>query len=131
MYIVPYTYSWSKSPVGTRQYHTIDLLVQGACTTTLWNEENPDVEAILTSNDIYSTNLFVSESVTYAKVDLQRTSMTSMYRWTELPVGDTDTLCWRRFNHITEGGAAWLPVPAPFRALLDTIVEREAKGRSQ
>ena len=130
MYIVPYTHTYSKNPLGSLLYHTIDVLVQGSCTTSLWEEETSDVKALLESNDIYSTHLFVSGPVTYANVDLKKTNMSSMYRWTELSVTDTDTLCWRRFKHITEGGAAWLPVPPPFRVLLDTIIEREAKGRS-
>ena len=143
MYIVPYTYSCSKHPIGILVFHTIDLLVQGACTSTLWEEEGgQSVEDILTSNDIYCMALDMSGSTTYAKVDTKRTDMGSMFKASELPMGDKDTLCWRRFNYITQSNSSnssnsnnssnssnssnspWLP--SPFGTILDGIVKREA-----
>jgi len=128
MYIVPYAYSCSKHPIGILVFHTIDLLVQGACTSTLWEEEGgQSVEDILTSNDIYCTALDVSGSTTYAKVDTKRTDMGSMFKASELPMGDKDTLCWRRFNYITQSNSSNSPwLPSPFEPILDGIVKREA-----
>ena len=124
MYIVPYTYRGSKSPVGNHVYHTIDLLVQGG--TALWEEEEGDVPTLLASNDIFIEDLDPVGQTTYAKVDSQKTHMASMYRWTELPLGDKDTLSWRRFNYITEGTVAWLPAPSgPFGPVLEHIVTSE------
>lgn len=129
MYIVPYTYLSSKSPVGEQTYHTIDLLVQGG--TALWEEavDEASIPDLLASNDLVVHPLFVSNQVAYVKVDTARTNMASMYRWTEVLLKDKDTLCWRRFNHITQKGAEWLSFcPEPFGPLLERIIEREAKG---
>ena len=128
MYIVPYTYSCSNPSIGGRRYHVIDLLVQGG--TALWAEEASDInpKALLASNDIYTVRIDVVGSMAYAKVDTQATRMGTMYRWPEVPSSDKDTLCWRRFYHVTEGDRSWLPVLPPFGPLLDYIVRQEAKG---
>lgn len=124
MLIVPYTCT-TKTIDGGLTVHRVHILCQGG--RTLWEEDDQDVRYVLESNGIFieSVNKDSASNTYFAKIDTQRTEMSSMYSWQELPYADEETLCWRTFTIVrATNGSVWLPTVSsgPFEGITERIL---------
>ena len=124
MLIIPYTHL-KKTMEGGLAVHRMHILCQGG--RTAWEEDEQDVQGVLEINGIYMKSVSVDHATHtyYVEIDTNRTDMSSMYTWQELPYDDEQSLCWRTFTVVrTLNGSAWLPTvqSEPFATITERIL---------
>ena len=124
MLIIPYTHL-KKTMEGGLAVHRMHILCQGG--RTAWEEDEQDVRHVLETNGIYMKSVSVDHATHtyYVEIDTNRTDMSSMYTWQELPYDDEQSLCWRTFTVVrTLNGSAWLPTvhSEPFATITEHIL---------
>lgn len=126
MFIVPYIHK-TRSHVNVI-YHTVKILCD-AGGEALWQEsdEADIVGDILEPNGLVpcGDSFTRVDGIVYVPIDDELTNITGMYSYEEIPVGESDILCWRTFIHITDGaGTALLSAPATFNTVLTHICSK-------
>ena len=119
MFIIPFTHNKRNGPNNTI-IDIIKILTIGG--DNLWDEDTTPVKDI-DKNILIPNGLIKSEKkitplsgindiIYLCEIDESKTNMDDFYIWTEIPLSDTNTFCWRKFNIIRgDDGNLWLPVP--------------------
>lgn len=130
MFIVPYIHKIRSH--ANVIYHTVKILCD-AGGEALWEEsDEADIVAdILEPNGLIpcegrgGITMVGDDGIAYIPIDDGRTDIAGMYSYEEIPVGESDILCWRTFIHITDAaGAALLSPPATFNTVLTHICSK-------
>lgn len=123
MIILPYVYT-SKHISPQLIQHKILVLCEGG--QTPWVEDNQPIQHVLDPNDIVpKEKIETYNDYTIVEVDTKKTDMNSMYTWSELPLEDKSTLCWRTFVCFTNTDmSCWLTLQnSPFKSILSVILK--------
>ena len=89
--------------------HNIRVLTIGG--KYIW-EESGDINDILSSNDIYHKNTILSDNIHLCEVDIEKTNMNDMYKWSEIDINDDETFCWKDYIYFTgNNNECWLNIP--------------------
>jgi hypothetical protein len=99
MLILPYIHKVTKH--NDLNIHIIRILTIGG--KTIWEEDDSlDLETeVLLPNDIYcSSKLVKSNNLFLVEVDIEKTNMNNMYKWSEIDINDNETFCWRDYIYI-------------------------------
>jgi hypothetical protein len=110
MFIVPYIYKKVKLSDSLIIYN-IEILCEGG--KTLWIEDdNTPLTEILEPNGLYISSKKQIDKCILLKIDTGQTDMSSMYKYAEISIHDSDTLCWKTNIMISNiNGTEWLPFP--------------------
>jgi len=85
--------------------HNIRILTIGG--KKLW-EECGDIEEILNINNIYG-NIKTIDDIYLCEVDIEKTDIHDIYKWSEIDINDTETFCWRDYVYfIGKNKEYWL-----------------------
>lgn len=85
--------------------HNIRILTIGG--KKVW-EECGNIEEILNLNNIYG-NIETIDDIYLCKVDIEKTDIHDIYKWSEIDINDTETFCWRDYVYfIGKNKEYWL-----------------------
>jgi hypothetical protein len=111
MFLLPYIHKVTTVNNITVNSYTI-LTIGG---TKLWEETDTKeltkelyVKDILQQNDIFTESIEKKTDIYLCSVDINKTSVTDFYKWSEIP--NADTFCWRTL-YTFGANNAWLPYP--------------------
>jgi len=129
MLIIPYTHT--KKTLRNRVFHTVRILLEGG--KSPWKEGKGcrPIEDALEPNSLFVARPpHTRGDRVFAPIDETRTDMKSMYQWSELPLTDNDTLCWRTFYYVTDSaGVPWIQMPtlpSSLNELVNDIIHPKA-----
>lgn len=94
--------------------HTIRILTVGG--KSLWEEPdglNIDKD-ILNPSDIYRTKntIKIDKNIHLCEIDLKKTNMDDIYKWSEIDLNDNETFCWRDYVYMVgKNEESWLNIP--------------------
>jgi len=110
VFIVPYIYKRGKTS-DNLVIHRVEILCEGG--KTLWTEEDgTPIKDILEPNGLYAQKIIKSRKYILAKIDTDKTDLSSMYTYSEIDSQDNETLCWKCMIMISNHDLSeWLPFP--------------------
>jgi hypothetical protein len=97
MLIVPYIHKVTNQ--NNINIHSIRILTIGG--KQIWEEKdslNIDKD-ILNPNDIYRKNdiIKIDKKLILCEVDMEKTNINDIYKWSEIDINDNETFCWRDY----------------------------------
>jgi hypothetical protein len=111
MLIIPFIHNITK--LNNLDVHCIRILTIGG--KSIWEEKGKlDLDSdILNPNDIYRKNTFKLDRNTYiCEIDIEKTNINDMYKWSEIDINDNETFCWRDFMYFSgKNNENWLNIP--------------------
>jgi len=85
--------------------HNIRILTIGG--KKVW-EEYGNIEEILNLNKIYG-NIEIIDDIYLCEVNIEKTDIHDIYKWSEIDINDTETFCWRDYVYfIGKNKEFWL-----------------------
>ena len=112
MLIVPYIHKVTNQ--NNINIHSIRILTIGG--KQIWEEKdslNIDKD-ILNPNDIYRKNdiIKIDKKLILCEVDMEKTNINDIYKWSEIDINDNETFCWRDYIYfIGNDNENWLNIP--------------------
>lgn len=125
MFIVPYIYKRGKTS-DNLVIHRIEILCEGG--KTLWIEEDSTpIKDIFEPNGLYTQKVKKLGKHILAKIDTNKTDLSSMYTYPEIGAQDNETLCWKSMIMISNHDSSeWLPFPVDdLQDILRVILKTE------
>ena len=75
-------------------------------------KESSNVNDILNQNDIYCSNTIMFDNVYLCEVDIKKTNINNMFKWSEIDINDSETFCWKDYIYfVGKNNDCWLHLP--------------------